>query len=274
MTTTSGMTSGMTTDVYISGTSIDPALRATAVIRDDADRLLLAYQAKAALVTELQLDGALRQQTQASLVDFTIEHVRPYLAATDRVLYATAAGAAGTRLLVRALRRLRESIARHVDELIGASTPDQVAQAAHALSAALGACLDVDRTVLLPALAELPGADLPSLAADLRILLDGGELDSPDVLDVRPIPHGQRHPRIFGRYARLVPGESFVLLNNHDPKPLRREFTATHPDEFTWEYLESGPEQWRIRIGRSVTPTPDAGISQAHRITLAMAHDV
>ncbi|WP_396795916.1 DUF2249 domain-containing protein [Microbispora sp. H13382] len=40
-------------------------------------------------------------------------------------------------------------------------------------------------------------------------------------MDVREIPHGQRHPRIFARYAHLAPGEAFILVNNHDPKPLR-----------------------------------------------------
>lgn len=237
-------------DVYISGTPTDPTLRATAAIRDDADRLLSAYRAKAALATDLQLEGALRRQAYTSLVDFIARHLRPYLAATDRILYATAAGAAETRLLVRALRRLRESLTRHLDELVGATTPDQIAHAAHALGAVLEASLDVDRTVVLPALAELRGADLPGLAGDLRTLLDGGELDEPEVIDVRPIPHGQRHPRIFGRYARLAPGESFILVNNHDPKPLRREFTATYPDAFTWDYLQSGPDQWQVRIGR------------------------
>lgn len=239
-----------TSDIHISGTSTDPAMLAGAAIRDEADRLLRAYQAKAALVTELRLGGALPQQTYRGLVDLTVERVRPYLAATDRVLYAVAAGAAETRLLVRALRRLHESLARHVDELVGANGTDQAVGIAHVLGAELAACLDIQRTVLLPALAALPGADLPGLAGDLRTVLAGGELDTPDVIDVRPIPHGQRHPRIFGRYARLAPGESFELVNNHDPKPLRREFTATHPDEFTWEYLESGPDQWRIRIGR------------------------
>jgi uncharacterized protein (DUF2249 family) len=52
-----------------------------------------------------------------------------------------------------------------------------------------------------------------------------------------------------------TPGESFVLVNNHDPKPLRREFQAAYPDRFGWDYLEAGPERWRVRIGR---PTVDA----------------
>ncbi|WP_244223436.1 DUF2249 domain-containing protein [Amycolatopsis circi] len=107
--------------------------------------------------------------------------------------------------------------------------------------------------LLVRALRRIQDAVLHSVD-ELRMLLDGGELDGAEVLDVREIPHGTRHPRIFGRYARLAPGESFVLVNNHDPKPLRREFTATHGEDFTWEYVESGPEKWRVRIGRAAVP--------------------
>jgi len=96
----------------------------------------------------------------------------------------------------------------------------------------------------------LAAHDLASLVDDLDILLAGGIQDTPEVLDVREIPQGRRHPRIFGIYARLAPGESFVLINNHDPKPLRREFQAAYPDQFGWDYLEAGPHRWRVRIGR------------------------
>jgi uncharacterized protein (DUF2249 family) len=92
--------------------------------------------------------------------------------------------------------------------------------------------------------------DLSVLVEDVDTLLAGGALSTPGVVDVREIPHGRRHPRIFGVYGRLAPGESFVLVNNHDPKPLRREFQATYPDRFGWDYLEAGPERWRVRIGR------------------------
>ncbi|WP_243092647.1 DUF2249 domain-containing protein, partial [Thermus hydrothermalis] len=33
-------------------------------------------------------------------------------------------------------------------------------------------------------------------------------------LDVRPIPPRERHPRIFGVFDSLEPGESFVLVNS------------------------------------------------------------
>jgi len=69
-------------------------------------------------------------------------------------------------------------------------------------------------------------------------------------LDVRPLPPAQRHERIFATFAALPPGTSFVLVNDHEPKPLRYQFAAEHPGEYTWDYLESGPQVWRVRIGR------------------------
>lgn len=122
--------------------------------------------------------------------------------------------------------------------------------AARAALAALGAVREIERTVLLPVLAELPGVDLPAVVRDLDDVVAGGSLQTPESLDVREIPHGQRHPRVFGIYARLAAGESFVLVNSHDPKPLRKEFEATFPDQFSWDYEESGPQRWQVRIGR------------------------
>lgn len=71
-----------------------------------------------------------------------------------------------------------------------------------------------------------------------------------DTLDVRTIAPRDKHPAIFKAYASLATGESFVLLNDHDPKPLRYQFEAEHADQYTWEYLEEGPVVWRVAIGK------------------------
>lgn len=78
----------------------------------------------------------------------------------------------------------------------------------------------------------------------------GGEGDEPD-LDVRQLPHRQRHEVIFTAYEALQPGRGFVLINDHDPLPLRYQLEAQYPGEFTWDYQEAGPELWRVRIGRA-----------------------
>ncbi len=70
-------------------------------------------------------------------------------------------------------------------------------------------------------------------------------------LDVRPLPPARRHELIFATYEALGPGSGFLLINDHDPKPLRYQFEAEHKGEFTWDYLEAGPALWRVRIGRA-----------------------
>ena len=70
-------------------------------------------------------------------------------------------------------------------------------------------------------------------------------------LDVRVIPPREKHPAIFQTFASLKQGESFVLVNDHDPMPLRYQFEAEHPGAFGWEYLEKGPAIWRVAISRT-----------------------
>ena len=71
------------------------------------------------------------------------------------------------------------------------------------------------------------------------------------LLDVRQIVPRERHSTIFRAFERLAPGDQLVLTVDHDPVPLRRQFEAKHARQFSWEYLEQGPSQWRIRIGRT-----------------------
>jgi len=70
------------------------------------------------------------------------------------------------------------------------------------------------------------------------------------ILDVRSEPPARRHELIFDTYHALQPGESFVLVNDHDPKPLWYQFEAEYKDAYAWDYLEQGPDVWRVRIGR------------------------
>lgn len=97
---------------------------------------------------------------------------------------------------------------------------------------------------------EATDKSLPLLAEEQAPAVDGAALDGLDVIDVREIPHARRHPTIFARFDRLAPGEAFTLVNNHDPRPLLGQFEFAHPGAFTWDYVESGPQVWRIRIGR------------------------
>jgi uncharacterized protein (DUF2249 family) len=70
------------------------------------------------------------------------------------------------------------------------------------------------------------------------------------VLDVRTIVPRERHPLIFRTFDALGSGEGFELVNDHDPKPLYYQLQAERAGSVDWQYLEQGPEVWRVRIGR------------------------
>lgn len=69
-------------------------------------------------------------------------------------------------------------------------------------------------------------------------------------LDIRIVPPREKHPAIFRTFDSLSPGQAFTLINDHDPVPLRYQFDATRTDQFEWKYLESGPDVWRVSIGK------------------------
>jgi uncharacterized protein (DUF2249 family) len=69
-------------------------------------------------------------------------------------------------------------------------------------------------------------------------------------LDVRNVIPRERHTLIFDTFTGLKPGEAFVLINDHDPRPLYYQFQAEHTGQCSWNYLEQGPEVWRVRIAR------------------------
>jgi len=72
-----------------------------------------------------------------------------------------------------------------------------------------------------------------------------------EILDVRTLVPKERHTIIFKTFESLRPGTAFVLVNDHDPKPLYYQFQAEHANEFSWDYLEEGPEVWQVRIGKT-----------------------
>lgn len=88
----------------------------------------------------------------------------------------------------------------------------------------------------------------------------------PAELDVRPLAPRDKHATIFRLWTALPVGAGFVLINDHDPVPLYYQFAGQYPNAFSWEYLEQGPELFRVRITRtSATTAPVPLPPQAHR---------
>jgi uncharacterized protein (DUF2249 family)/mannose-6-phosphate isomerase-like protein (cupin superfamily) len=69
-------------------------------------------------------------------------------------------------------------------------------------------------------------------------------------LDLRAVPRPERHTLVFATFDGLAAGEDFLLINDHDPVPLRRQMEAMRPGQMTWEYLERGPNNFRICVRR------------------------
>ncbi|MCU7695072.1 iron-sulfur cluster repair di-iron protein [Haoranjiania flava] len=69
-------------------------------------------------------------------------------------------------------------------------------------------------------------------------------------LNVTVIEPRLKHPTIFKHFDELEPGEGFVIENDHDPKPLYYQLLGERGTIFTWEYLEQGPQWWKVRIAR------------------------
>ena len=76
------------------------------------------------------------------------------------------------------------------------------------------------------------------------------DTSSPRLIDVRTVVPRQRHALIFSSFDALQPGEALELVNDHDPRPLYYQFEAQLNGQFGWQYLQEGPDLWRVAITR------------------------
>ena len=67
-------------------------------------------------------------------------------------------------------------------------------------------------------------------------------------LDVRNIIPREKHPAIFAMFDSLLSGQIMQLINDHDPKLLYYQMQAENTGQFEWEYVEEGPQVWKVNI--------------------------
>lgn len=71
-------------------------------------------------------------------------------------------------------------------------------------------------------------------------------------LDVRPVEPKDRFDRIMGAYESLTTEQTLELTVDHDPKCMYYALRATRgEDAFAFDYLENGPETWRVRVQKT-----------------------
>src|SRR5688572_19467030 len=86
-------------------------------------------------------------------------------------------------------------------------------------------------------------------------LSDTSDSNEPFVLNVTLLEPKLKHPTIFKYFDALEPGVGFMILNDHDPKPLYYQMLGERGNIFTWTYLEKGPTWWKVLIKKNDAST-------------------
>ena len=67
-------------------------------------------------------------------------------------------------------------------------------------------------------------------------------------VDTRHMVSKDRRTLVFSTFDHLSVDEPMEILNDPDPVTLRSQFELEKANLFSWEYLESGPEVWRVAV--------------------------
>ncbi|MFF4659016.1 DUF2249 domain-containing protein [Streptomyces sp. NPDC001381] len=227
----------------------------------------------AMLVAAVDRDPAGADAVRAGLVDFCDRDLLPHAAAEEETLYPVAHDLPAARLLVDGMLAEHRRLTALVDALRTAGSAVQAATDGRALQVLFEEHLEKENTLVLPLLAGAPDISLAGLLAGMHDILGHGhehagadeaattgggcggacgcggseETDVPE-LDVRDVPHSLRHATVFGALAAVPSGRAMVLVAPHDPLPLLGQIEDRHPGAFAVEYLERGPQAWRLML--------------------------
>lgn len=235
----------------------------------------LALRSEALLAAASRGDADAAEQTRRQLVGWCETELLPHARAEEQTLYPEARATVAGRPLVEGMLDEHTAIGGLVGELAdSASDPVRVAAAARALRVLFDVHLAKENEQVIPLLLSTPGVSLAQLLAGMHQIL--GETASPDPaesedsacggyncscgetdgpgypeLDARPIPHAIRHATIFGALESVPTGDGLVLTAAHDPQPLLAQVDQRWPAQFSVEYVERGPQAWRLLFTRS-----------------------
>jgi uncharacterized protein (DUF2249 family) len=96
---------------------------------------------------------------------------------------------------------------------------------------------------------------------------------SETLVDVRELPCREKLSLIFQSWTELPVGSSFVLVNEHDPVPVRRQLEANFPGCCTWEYLKVTDDECRIRVMRLAASPNTAASARPFRCASEAGED-
>lgn len=238
------------------------------------------------LLTAVERDPIAARKIHAGLLAFCDRSLLPHAAAEEAALYPAAHGMPEARLLIESLIGEHRCLTALVDALRTAPGPAGAAADARAPQVLFEEHMAKENGLVLPLLAMTPDVSLAGLLADMhdRLANDrddhgdrtdrntregqdmqaeeteetggcggvcgcgGAEETAEPELDVRQVPHALRHATVFGALDAVPAGTAMVLLAPHDPLPLLAQIEQRSPGAFAVEYLERGPETWRLRL--------------------------
>jgi len=260
------------TDVVFASTEAD-ATAATAIEQHHAELSgALAARVEAVLTAAVHGDGAATLTARQALVTWSRAELLPHAAAEEKALYPATHGLDRGRLLVEGMLAEHQVLIGLIDELAAAGDTVRAGAAARALQVVFGNHLEKENELVLPLLTEAPGISLAGLLQDMEQEFAAeqeaagaqeaggcghgcscGETDGPGYpeLDARNVPHAIRHATIFGALDAVAPGGGLVLIAPHDPLPLLAQIEQRWAGVFAVNYLERGPEAWRLSFTRA-----------------------
>lgn len=85
------------------------------------------------------------------------------------------------------------------------------------------------------------------------------------LIDVTKLVPQERHPAIFNAFDEIEPGDSVIIHNDHDPKPVYYQLLGLKGNCFSWSYLQQGPDVWEVEITKNLPGENEETIGQMVR---------
>jgi uncharacterized protein (DUF2249 family) len=253
-------------DVLIASTAADAA--AVETVRSHHAELAGALTAKVSALSAAVRNGRDATSARDDLAAWCASDLLPHARAEEKALYPAAFAIPRSRMLVEAMLAEHQVLTDLATRVARATDAVQAVGAATALQAVFDSHLEKENEQVLPVLAEASDVSLAELLAGMHQALDADEAapaeghgghscscgehdpEGDPELDARLIPHTIRHATIFGALDAVLPGAALVVSASHDPLPLLAQVEQRDPGAFGIDYLERGPETWRLRFAR------------------------
>ena len=269
---TSTVTPKPTTDVVVA-TSADDSAAVEAVKAHHAELAGQLHVLTEHVLTTSTGGSAAFEESRTRLLAFCTRDLVPHAGAEEKALYPAAATSEPARLLIDSMLTEHQLIHRLVEQVRTESEPTRATAAAYALRVVFDSHLAKENDLVLPVVAADPRTSLAEILHGMHELLGGkaddeqtpagqsagddgscgcGHEDEDAVpeLDVRSVPHAIRHATVFGAFDAIPGGGQLVLVAPHDPLPLLRQLSARAGGQLGVDYLERGPEAWRLLLTR------------------------